>query len=159
MGAIERWKRNQVERSESDVELDAKNQHDLKDRSWTGESFGLRPDSVYEHDERDTKNRDDQVRNDAREGDDDVSLLEIAVIAGIDRYRLRSSKHRGMRDKKQERQDDRHERIDMLCRIPCEPSQLIRRHVAVLEGGVAMSVLMGDHREEENRGDQNELLD
>jgi hypothetical protein len=114
---------------------------------------------MHEHDERNAKHRDYEIGNNACERNDDVAFLEIAVIARIDRHRLRSPEHRRMRYEKQQRQDDRHERVDVLRRVPRKAAELVRRQVAVFHCRIPVSVLVRHHREEQNGGEENELLD
>ena len=64
-----------------------------------------------------------------------------------------------MGDEQEKRQDDRHERIDVLRRVPREPTELVRRHVSIPECHIPVRVLMRDHREQQDGCDENECLD
>ena len=158
MRAVQRRDRYQVERSERHIELDPEHQHQLKYGGWSGECFRAGADCVHEHDHRNTKHRDHEIGHDTRKGDDDVSLLEIPVISGIHGDGLCTAEYRSVGEEQEERQNDRHERIDMLCRIPGEPAELVSGHVAVLEGCISVGVFMRDHGKQENGGNQNEVL-
>ena len=158
MRAIERRNRNQVECSECYVKLDSEDEHQLKDGCGSREGVRSRSDGVHQHDERYTEHGDHQICHDARKRDDDVSALEVPEIAGIHRHGLGAAEDWSVGDEKQERQDDRHEGIDMLCRIPGEPAQLISCGIAVLQGCIPVGILVRDHREQQNGRNQNEIL-
>ena len=59
----------------------------------------------------------------------------------------------------QQRQDYRQERIDVLCRVPGEPAELVGRRVAILERSIAVSVFVRDHRKQQDGRNQNECLE
>jgi hypothetical protein len=99
-----------------------------------------------------------EVRHDAGKRHDYVALLEVPVVARIYGNRFGPAEYRRPGDIEQQRQDDRHERIDMLCRIPGEPSELIRRHISVFEGSISMGVFVRHHGEEQNGCYENEIL-
>jgi hypothetical protein len=63
-----------------------------------------------------------------------------------------------MRQPHHERQQNAHEGVDVLDRIPGETAELIRCWIALLEGSVSMGILVRDHREEQRRKSQDEIL-
>lgn len=158
MRPVERRKRNEIERRKHDIDLYRGDQHELEDRGRRRDRLDAGSYHVRDDDKRNAEHRDDEIRRDSGERDDDVALFEIPVIARIDGDGFCSSQYRRARYVKQERQNHRHERIYVLCGIPGQPAELIGRHVAILEGRIAVRVFVGDHREQQNGRDQNEIL-
>ena len=159
MRPIERWQRDEIERCKNHVQLNAEDEHQLEDRCRPGENRRQVADQVHEHDHRHAKDSDDKVRRDAGKRHDDVALLEVAVITRIDRDGLGAAKDRSVGKEQQQRQDDRHERIDVLCRIPRQPAELKGGRVAVFEGRIAVGILVRDHRKKQDGRDENETLE
>ena len=56
------------------------------------------------------------------------------------------------------RQEDRHERVDVLDGIPREPTEHQGGGVALLEGRIAMRVLVRDDREQQHRHEEQQIL-
>jgi hypothetical protein len=108
--------------------------------------------------QRNAKKGDDEIRGDSRKRDDDVALLEVSIIARVYGDRLRAAKDWSICHEEQQWQNDRHERIDVLGRIPRQPPKLVRGHIAILERCISMRVLMRHHREQEDRRDENKIL-
>jgi len=76
---------------------------------------------------------------------DDVAALEVAVVARNDRDRLCSAKSDARGEVREQRQQNRHERIDVRNRVPGEPSEGVGGGVSLPERRVTVGVLVRDH--------------
>ena len=87
------------------------------------------PDEAHDHDRQRAREREHEIRRHAGERDDDVAAPEVPVIPRIHRHRLGPAEdHLAVRrDPEHRRQEDRHERIDVLDRIPRQTPQLAVR--------------------------------
>jgi hypothetical protein len=83
----------------------------------------------------------------------------MTIISRINRYRLRTAEQHPDRQIEHDRHDHRHERIDVLERIPREPSELQRGRVALLERRIPVRVLVRHHREQEHGRKKEEVLE
>ena len=96
---------------------------------------------------------------------ENVATTEVTVIARIHGNRLRPAKHHGRSPRRhrskdhEQRQEDRHERVDVLDRVPTESARVECRAVALEQGDVAMRDLMRDDREQQDWGVEEDLLE
>jgi hypothetical protein len=155
---IERRDGKQVEDHEDHVHEDPHHGHALQDGHGLGERADRLPEHAGDDHERNAGEHDEQIGRHARERDDDVASLEVAKVARIDRDRLGASDDRGAGDGQHDREDDGHERVDVLDRIPREAPERPRRGVALSQGGPSVRVFVRDHGEEQHGRDQDELL-
>ena len=123
MGPIERRYRNQIERRQGEVDQDSVKEHRLKDRAAILERGNRPADESDQNNQRYAADCDDEIRRHTRERDDDVAPLEIAVVARNDRNRLGAAEGYSGREIGQQRQQDRHERIDVRDRIPGQSAE------------------------------------
>jgi len=159
MRSIEWRNRNQIERCEREVEKDSVNEHQLKNRGAGCERGNSASNEIDQHDHRHTEKSDDHISRYSGQRNDDVAFLEISVVARINRNRFRTAERNSGGEERDQRKNDRQERIDVLRRIPGESAELVRGGIAIFEGRVAVRIFMRNHREEEYRSDQNELLE
>src|SRR5690606_35684180 len=94
----------------------------------------------------------------AGQGDDYVSPPVLPVVLRRDRYRLGASEDEVPEKERHHRQDDREERVNVLERIPCEPAELLRGRIALLERRISVCILVSNHREEQYGRNQDESL-
>ena len=159
MRPVERRNRNQVECREHKIEQNSKDEHQLENRRTGSECRDSAANQIDEQDHGHTEECNDNVGRYTGEGNDDVALLEVCVIAGIYRHRFRTAECNSSGNECQKRKDDREERIYVLCGIPGESAELVCGGVAVSERRVAVRIFVRDHREEQDRRDQNECLE
>ena len=159
MRSVERRNWNQVERAQGEVYQNSVDKHQLKNRTSRAHRGDSAADKIENQNQGNAKNCNNQIRRHAGERHDDVSLLEIPVIARIDRDRLCATECDSGKEKRHRRKDDRHERIDVFRGIPCQSAELVSGWVVVPERSVTVRVLVRDHREQEDRRDQDESLE
>jgi hypothetical protein len=106
-----------------------------------------------------TGDRDTEVHEDPGQRDDDVTALVVTIVARIDRHRLGPAEDRCADERQERRQQHRHERIDVLERIPGEAAKRIGGEIALLHGRVPVGVLVGDHGEQQHGRDEEELVE
>ena len=99
-----------------------------------------------------------EVRRDAGKRDDDVTAAYVAIIPRIHRNRLRSAEDESHHQERDEGHHDREDRVDVLQRIERHAPELLGRRVSLFERRVRMCVLVRHHREEDDRGEQEEPL-
>ena len=116
-----------------------------------------RPDG-HEYERAD--HNEDEVRGDSGQGDDHVSLHVVAIIARIDGDRLGGTEDEGrVRENEDRRQDDRHERIDMLDGVQREAAEHVRRRVALPIRRFRVGILVRHDRKQQYGNLQEDVLE
>ena len=161
MRAVERRDRHEVEDDQHEVDGHPVDHHDLQDAHGLP---GGRGDAADEAEERDTDREDHgegQVARDPRQRHDDVAPAIVPVIARVHGHRLGAAEHDlpvgG--EPHHEGHQDGEERVDVLDRVPGETTQVARGGVTLLERCVSVRVLVRDDGKQQNRCDEEDVLE
>lgn len=146
MRPVQGWDREQIEHRERQVDRDPVDEHVLQDGDGLDRARGRHRKPVERDDNERAEDGQDQVRGDSSQGDGNVPFFEVPVPPRVHGDGLSAPENRRPAQIQNERQDDGHEGVDMLDRVPGQPAELICRGVTIFVGNPAVGVFVCHHR-------------